>query len=116
MTADLALALVESLDDDALDRLAERLAPRLADRVGAVEDRWMGAKEAAEHLGVSLDGLHRLTAARRVPFEQDAPGCKLWFRRSELDAWRASGGGRNASTALPASRDPAQRPRLRAAT
>ena len=23
-----------------------------------------------------------------IPFHQDGPGCKLWFRRAELDSWR----------------------------
>jgi hypothetical protein len=41
-----------------------------------------------DYLGVSLAALHKHTAARTIPFEQDAPGCKLWFRRDELDAWR----------------------------
>ena len=28
---------------------------------------------------MSRDALHKLTAAREIPFEQDVPGGKLWF-------------------------------------
>ena len=91
--SDLAIALVEALDDAALDRLVERLGPRLveavAERIGARgEDRWLSTQEAADHLGLTPNALHKLTAARAVPFSQDAPGGKCWFLRSELDAWR----------------------------
>ena len=88
MTGALALALVEALDDEALVQLAARLAPYLPQPAPAVEDRWMDAGEAAAYLGLSRNALHKLTAARTVPFEQDAPGGKCWFKRSELDAWR----------------------------
>jgi excisionase family DNA binding protein len=52
---------------------------------------WMTTREAAAHLGLTLAALHRLTAARAVPFEQDAPGGKCWFQRADLDAWRRGG-------------------------
>jgi len=97
LTAELARAVPASLDDEALDSLAERLAPRLARRLESAvrpEDEWLTAKGAARHLGVSVTALHKLTSARMIPFEQDGPGCKLWFRRAELDAWRRSGGTR----------------------
>jgi excisionase family DNA binding protein len=92
---ELARAVPASLDEDALDSLAERLAPRLARRLESVprpQDGWLTAKGAAEYLGISVTALHKLTSARLIPFEQDGPGCKLWFRREELDAWRRSGG------------------------
>jgi hypothetical protein len=100
----LAVALVESIDDAALQRLAERLSPYTDRRTRALEDRWLSAKDAAAHLGISVHALHKLTAAREVPFEQDGPGCKLWFRRAELDRWRQRGGPaprKSASTLLP---------------
>jgi len=55
---------------------------------------WL-ARRAASHVGLSLSALHKLTAARTIPFHQDGPGCKLWFHADELDAWRAAGGARN---------------------
>jgi hypothetical protein len=86
----LAHALLAELDEVTLDALADRLAPRLASRLASppAPDGWMDAKGAAAYLSISLHALHKLTAARSIPFEQDAPGCKLWFKRSELDAWR----------------------------
>jgi excisionase family DNA binding protein len=89
---DLAAALLDTLDEDALDRLAERLAPRLAGRLAAgtpQADGWLTSREAAAHLGVSLHALHRLSADRRIPASQDRPGGRLYFRRSELDRWRS---------------------------
>ncbi len=97
LLAELAKAVPMSLDDEALESLAERLAPRLARRlqsVGRPSDEWLTAKAAAQHLGISVTALHKLTSARMIPFEQDGPGCKLWFRRAELDSWRRSGGTR----------------------
>jgi excisionase family DNA binding protein len=96
--------IVEALDEAALDSLADRLAPRIAERLVEVDDRWLSTTEAASYLGVSIHALHKLTAARTIPFEQEGPGCRLWFRRSELDCWRRggdSGSMRSASTSLP---------------
>lgn len=90
----LAAAVVAALDDIALDELADRLAPKLAARLAAREplpDEWLPSNKAAAYLGVSVNALHKLTAARAIPFEQDGPGCKMWFKRSELDEWRCTG-------------------------
>jgi len=46
--------------------------------------------------GQSINALHKLTAARQLPAEQEAPGHTLWFRRSQLDI-----GVLEAATALP---------------
>lgn len=89
MSADLAAALVASLDDAALDWLAERLAPRILARVPRQEpDGWLDTKQAAEYLGITPNALHKLTAARAIPFEQEGPGCKCWFKRADLDGYR----------------------------
>jgi hypothetical protein len=104
-SGELGRALVEAIDEPALRRLAERLAPYLSG--GESEERWLDAQEAAGHLGLTVHALHKLTAAREIPFEQDAPGCKLWFERSELDRWRRGEGSaprRDASTPLPRAR------------
>lgn len=69
--------------------LLEAIAQRAAEIIGtAADDRWLDAKSAAEHLAVPVSTLHKLSAAREVPFSQDAPGGKLYFKRSQLDAWR----------------------------
>lgn len=86
----IARALVDEISRDpaALERLAELLAPHLSSNVGEVEDGWMSTKDAAAYLGLTPNALHRLTAARSVPFAQEMPGGKCWFLRSELDEWR----------------------------
>ena len=86
--SDLATALVAQLDDDALAELAMRLAPFLPRPNGGDDDGWLSTREAAKYLGITANALHKLTAARAIPFEQEAPNAKCWFRRSELDAWR----------------------------
>lgn len=71
------------------DLVAERVAARLAAPPSAA-DEWLDTRDAAEYLGVHRDTVRRLAAERVVPSEQDGPGCKLFFRRSDLDAWRCS--------------------------
>lgn len=84
----LAAALVAQLDDATLAELATRLAPFLPRSEPAGDDAWLSTRDAAKYLGVSPNALHKLTAAREIPFQQDGPGARCWFRRSELDAWR----------------------------
>ncbi len=86
----LARALLDQLGPEDLAELADRLAPYLQAPARS-EDGWMNAKQAADYLGISIHALHRLTAERRIPFTQERPGARCYFRRSELDEWR---GGR----------------------
>lgn len=87
-------------DDDLLvvlvDRLVERIAIAVASRLATPSDHqqreWFDSRGAAEYLGVHRDTLRKLAAERAIPSEQDGPGCKLFFRRSDLDVWRQSGG------------------------
>lgn len=80
-----------SFDNDALDELADLLADRLLDRlhIAADEDRWMDTPEAAAYIRRTPTALHKLTAARAIPFSQDGPRAKCYFRRSDLDRWMA---------------------------
>jgi excisionase family DNA binding protein len=83
-----ALALVNDLGPDDLAVLADRLAPYLVSPPPPTEDGWLDSQRAASYLGISRNALYKLTAARSIPFEQEQRGCKCWFRRSDLDAWR----------------------------
>jgi excisionase family DNA binding protein len=86
---------VSSLIDEFIAQLAERVAARLAEETtGSSETtaEWLDSRHAAEYLGVHRDTLRKLAAERSIPSEQDGPGCKLYFRRSDLDAWRQGGG------------------------
>ena len=85
-----------ALSDDQVAALAAQVAARLAaghpplDK-SAPEDGWLNTRQAAEYLGLSVHALHKLTAARAVPFEQEGPGCRCWFKRSDLDGWVRAG-------------------------
>lgn len=46
-------------------------------------------KEAAARLGISLVTLDEERAAGRLGYIQRAPGCKVFLRESDLDAWLA---------------------------
>lgn len=79
--------LLSQLADLVADKLASRLAGPQADTV----DEWLDTRGASEYLGIHRDSLRRLAAERAIPAEQAGAGCKLFFRRSELDAWRRRG-------------------------
>lgn len=84
-----------SILDQLLEHIADRLAAVMTDRLAVSDtrpDEWFDSRHAAEYLGVHRDTLRKLAAERAIPSEQDGPGCKLYFRRSDLDAWRRGGG------------------------
>jgi excisionase family DNA binding protein len=83
----LGRALLDSLDEEDLAELAERLAPLLP-RLAITDDRWLTSREAAEHLGLSLNALHKRTRRHEIPAVQESDGGKLYFRRTDLDRWR----------------------------
>lgn len=69
-----------------VDLLADAVADRVVDR--EPEDRrspWLTSAEAAERVRLSLDGLHRLTAAGAIPHVKQ--GGRLLFHADELDDW-----------------------------
>jgi hypothetical protein len=91
-TFDATLDVLRS-DPAARDELAAVLAPHLWKHLEAQtntprEDGWLDSRRAASQIGLTINALHKHTAARTIPFEQEGPGCKLWFRRTALDAWR----------------------------
>ena len=80
--------------DELVDRLAERVAALLSQRLPSDSDQrdeWFDSRHAAEYLGVHRDTLRKLAAKHAIPSEQEGPGCKLYFRRSDLDGWRHGG-------------------------
>jgi excisionase family DNA binding protein len=82
-----------ALDPDTVEALAEAIVVRveaLASR--GEEDGWMTSAEAARYLAVPISTLRKWTAAAVVPFAQDVPGGRCYFRRPELDRWRAEAG------------------------
>jgi excisionase family DNA binding protein len=81
--------------DDVLAQLADLVADRIATRLAgprtSQKDEWLDTRRAAEYLGIHRDSLRRLAAERAIPTEQAGAGCKLYFKRSDLDAWRCDG-------------------------
>jgi excisionase family DNA binding protein len=73
--------------DEALDRLADLIAARIESRMSTPE--WLDSKSAARYLSVTPKALYHYIDRRGLPSHQDEPGGKLWFKRSELDTWRA---------------------------
>ena len=82
--------------DALFDKLAARLATAVLEHLGHLSNddpgEWLDSRNAAEYLGVHRDTLRKLAAERAIAVHQDGRGCKLFFRRSDLDEWRKSGG------------------------
>jgi len=79
-----------------VDKLVARVAAAVVEHLGRASSddsaEWLDSRSAAEYLGVHRDTLRKLAAERAVPVHQDGRGCKLFFRRSDLDEWRDRGG------------------------
>jgi excisionase family DNA binding protein len=87
-------AIGNAVIDDLLAHLADLVAAKVTDRLVRQEtaaDEWLDTRGASEYLGIHRDSLRRLAAERAIPAEQAGVGCKLFFRRSDLDAWRGRG-------------------------
>ena len=78
--------------EEMLSQLADLVAARVIEKLvradNAPDDDWLDTRDASEYLGIHRDSLRRLAAERAIPAEQAGAGCKLFFRRSDLDAWR----------------------------
>jgi hypothetical protein len=81
------LVLRVVLGDEQLEDLARRVVSGLreADRD---RDEWLDLASAARHLRVHPDTLRKRAKRGLVPYEQAGLGCRIYFRRSDLDAWR----------------------------
>lgn len=91
------LAKLET-DELAARRMAAALVRYLPQSQQSAEaSGWLDFDGAVAYLGTKRGTLYKHTSTRTVPFHQDGPGCKLWFLRSELDAWRIAGEGRRHS-------------------
>ena len=86
------LALV--VPPDLVEAIAERAAELVAERVDAgSDDGWLrGAERIAAYIDAKPDRVYALASARRIPVHKD--GSALVARKSELDRWIESGGGK----------------------
>lgn len=85
------VAVIDGLIAQLADRVAAMVVKQLS-RIDEPADGWLDSRHAAEYLGVHRDTLRKLAAERAIASEQDGPGCKLYFRRADLDDWRHGGG------------------------
>ena len=80
--------LVEHAPDVGVAALADRLRPHMQGRAAG---EWTSTTDAGIYLGLPSSGsLHKIVRAGAIPYHQDVPNGKLWFRRSDLDAYRAA--------------------------
>jgi excisionase family DNA binding protein len=86
----LAQAVLDALDDTALDALAELLAPRLAARLGtpAKVSPWLDASGSAEYLATTRARVYDLVQLGKLSPRRD--GRRLLFRRDDLDRYLAA--------------------------
>jgi excisionase family DNA binding protein len=77
--------LTVTLSPAQLAELADLVAERLRE---PRQERWLATNEAADYLGCHPVTLRKLAAERRIDFQQDGPGCKLYFSTRDLDAHR----------------------------
>lgn len=78
-------AAIEQLRNDLRDEL---LAELRDDQRGRPE--WMAIETAAAYMDVPVERLRKLKERGAIPHYQEGPGCRIFFRRSELDDWMAT--------------------------
>lgn len=89
---------MSSMRLDIGDELVERIAQRAAELVrqtgeSEAEDVWLrGADKIADYIDSPRSRVYALVSARRIPVHHD--GSALIARKSDLDGWLRSGGGR----------------------
>lgn len=85
-------SMLDAVIEDIVERVASAVVSGLAANQEPDLGEWLDSRGAAEYLGVHRDTLRKLAAERTIPSHQDGRGCKLFFKRSDLDDWRRSGG------------------------
>jgi excisionase family DNA binding protein len=85
--------LTVSFPPESVAALAERAAEIVYERLVEREARgtdwpeWMSVETAARYLDASEERVRKLKDRREIPHYQEGPGCRVFFRRSELDDW-----------------------------
>jgi len=88
--------LAVALPPEAVELIAQRVADIMEERQAQPQggaDEWLrGAKAIADYLGCPVSRVNALSSAGRIPLEKD--GRSLTQRKSVLDEWIRSGGGK----------------------
>lgn len=86
---------------EAINSLVETVSERVRMSIAAQDSEpwpeWMCVETAARYLDVPKERVRKLKARHEIPFHQEGPGCRVLFRRRDLDAWM--GGFRHAEWA-----------------
>ena len=80
--------LTLTLPSSALAAIAEMAAELVLERVAPNYSgwpEWLSVETAARYLDCSEERVRKLVARRAVPFYQEAPGCRVFFNRDEVD-------------------------------
>jgi excisionase family DNA binding protein len=87
----LALTVPAALVEALAAAVSERILARLHTTTAAESwPEWMAIETAARYLDVSPQRLRKLVAQRRIPYHQEDKGCRILFRRRDLDDWMSS--------------------------
>jgi excisionase family DNA binding protein len=85
-----SVPLPAELVEAVAERVAEILIEQERSRRASTEwPEWMSVETAARYLDMTPHAARKLYERGTVPFHQDAPGCRVRFRRSDLDAYMA---------------------------
>jgi excisionase family DNA binding protein len=76
---------VAALLDAMVERAAELAMLSLKERVDPRWPEWMSVKTAAAYLDVSVERVRKLAARGALPYYQEGPSCRIFFRRDEID-------------------------------
>jgi excisionase family DNA binding protein len=76
------------LPPEAVEEIAARVVEIVLEKVRVDRENWpewMSVETAARYLDVSPERVRKLQSRREIPFHQEGPGCRVFFRRSDLD-------------------------------
>ena len=76
---------VPGLAHEIADEVSKILAPLLATQPIKKDDPLLGAKELAQHLGVSVQWVYERVQLKEIPYIK--VGKLLRFRKSNIDTW-----------------------------
>jgi excisionase family DNA binding protein len=69
-----------------IDGLEDLLRRVVREELAAQADGWLGSREAAKYLGISVGRLHNLVSSGDLP-RRGEKGTGLRFRRADLDTY-----------------------------
>ena len=91
-------ALLEALaaDDERRRAFCELLVPGVSELLPE-PDGWLDSAAASRYLSIGRQALQRLARSGQILSHQGGSTTKRYYRRSELDAWRANRSAHGAS-------------------